>query len=164
MKKLLLILLSTVALISCKEDSPDTTNIGEVVFNISYDTDGYSPSGEVYIYYVENVSLESIEPNFSSMFLKGSNGYIVSYLKKFRFSKDTENKASLTVKWSELPNLEPYGFPKEGKYVFAIKLDDEFSAAKRITSKIFNVQGSMVVNKKFIRDGDYGSYKYEEWQ
>ena len=100
---------------------------------------------------------------FMSMSLKGTEGKMVHPIKTIYFDKNSQNKVQLVINWSELPDLVPYGFPKEGKYVIAIKLDAELMAAKRITSKIFNIQNDLTIDKVFKREGAFGKYKYEEW-
>ena len=151
-------------LIGCTDDdNKEISNIEKVILNISYDTDGDSPSGEACIYFIENINIEDIEPNFMSMSLKGTEGKMVHPIKTIYFDKNSQNKVQLVINWSELPDLVPYGFPKEGKYVIAIKLDAELMAAKRITSKIFNIQNDLTIDKVFKREGAFGKYKYEEW-
>lgn len=69
-------------LIGCTDDdNKEISNIEKVILNISYDTDGDSPSGEACIYFIENINIEDIEPNFMSMSLKGTEGKMVHPIK-----------------------------------------------------------------------------------
>ena len=110
-------------LIGCTDDdNKEISNIEKVILNISYDTDGDSPSGEACIYFIENINIEDIEPNFMSMSLKGTEGKMVHPIKTIYFDKNSQNKVQLVINWSELPDLVPYGFPKEGNTLLLLSL------------------------------------------
>lgn len=177
MRNLLVVLIGLFVFTGCsKDDKEDKKEIIALHFEMSYDTDGKGPEGNIFIFWLDKQHLaEEIHPTFfeyqgkDMCAIKDVNGENVyqTYKSSFSPSKDSEtgkykNISNALIHLTEGDNdfgLEK-GMSLKGEYLVIIKLE---SSPYSYTFNQITVDDIIKIKHTFKRDSEDYS-QFEEWQ